>query len=479
MNMSKPKHQSVSLSTASLPVLFLLVLIIYGLVLRPYAFDQSKFPLEIVFISAACFAAAHLAYLGFSWDEIIESAMGKLTKALPTIFILFAIGIIIGSWMIAGTIPMFVYYGIKVISPSFIYVLAFLIPILFSTFTGTSWGSVGTVGVVIIGVALAVNAHMPIVAGAVIGGAYFGDKISPLSDTTNMAALATDVDLYEHIQSMMYTTFPSALIAAVLYTIMGFMYPPAITDGDFSAVQTTLNDIQSLFNFNILLILPVVIVLIGSYKKAPTLPVLLTSSIAAVLLALLFQNYTLSDIIQSVYKGFDTNMAVWQAEIPENISKLFNRGGLYALSEPAIIALFVFLYIGMLDRINAIPTIVKKVFAFAKSRVAVILSSLVSSALTNAMTSNQYATSFIVGEAFKSKYDQLKIKRKVLSRSIEDYGTMLESLIPWSPTALFLVTLLGVPFAEYWYWQFLSLINLVIAPLLAILGIGCFYHSEE
>jgi len=478
--MPKYKDHPADLATASLPVLFLLAVILYGLVLRPYIFEQSKFPLEIVFILAACFAAAHLAYLGFSWNEIIESAMGKLTKALPTIFILFAIGIVIGSWMVAGTIPMFVYYGIKVISPSFIYVLAFLIPILFSTFTGTSWGSVGTVGVVIIGVALVVNAHMPIVAGAVIGGAYFGDKISPLSDTTNMAALATDVDLYEHIQSMMYTTLPSALIAAVLYTIMGFMYPPAMGTGDFSAVNTTLNDIHALFNFNILLILPVVVVLIGSYKKAPTLPVLLTSSIVAAVLALLFQNYTLSDVVQSVYKGFDTNkMAVWQTEIPENISKLFNRGGLYALSEPAIIALFVFLYIGMLDRINAIPIIVKKVFAFAKSRTTIILSSLLSSALTNAMTSNQYATSFIVGEAFKSKYDQLKIKRKVLSRSIEDYGTMLESLIPWSPTALFLVTLLGVPFAEYWYWQFLSLINLGIAPLLAILGIGCFYNSKK
>jgi len=164
--------------------------------------------------------------------------------------------------------------------------------------------------------------------------------------------------------------------------------------------------------------------------------------------------------------------------VPENISALFNRGGLYALSEPIIIALLVFLFIGMLDTIDAIPTIVEKVFAFAKSRSSVIVSSLIATGITNGMTGNQYATSFIVGEAFKSKYDDLKIPRKVLSRSLEDYGTMIESLIPWHPTALFMVSVMGVAVGDYWYWQLLSLINLVIAPLMAMLGIGCFLQDE-
>ncbi len=477
--MSNQKHQPVSLFTALLPVLFLLCLIIYGLILRPHVFEQEKFPLEMVFIAASFFAASHLAYLGYSWKEIMDSAMGKLTKALPTIFILFAIGLVIGSWIVSGTIPMFVYYGIKIVNPQYIYVLAFLIPIMFSTFTGTSWGSVGTVGIVIIGVALTIEAHMPIVAGAIIGGAYFGDKISPLSDTTNMAALATDVDLYEHINSMMYTTLPSAIIAAIIYTVLGFVYPPQMMEGDFSSVQQTLNDISSLFNFNILLILPIIVVLIGSYKRTPTIPVLLIATLTAAILALIFQKYTLGDVVQSLSKGFDTKMVFWQEKVPESMTKLFNRGGLYSLSEPIIIALFVFVYIGMLDRIRAVPIIVERVFAFAKTRVSVILSSLFSSAFTNATTGNQYATSFIIGEAFKAKYDKLKINRKVLSRSIEDYGTMLESIIPWSPAAVYLVVLLGVPFGEYWYWQLLTLINLIIAPLIAILGIGCFYKKTS
>ncbi len=478
-NPSTPIVKKASVFNSSLSILFLLGMILYGLVIRPYIFEQSIIPLEIVFISSAFFAASHLWYLGYTWDTILANAIKKLSKGLPTILILFAIGIVIGSWIIAGTIPMFVYYGIKLINPSYIYVLAFIIPIFFSLFTGTSWGSVGTIGVVILGVGTVINADLAIITGAVIGGAYFGDKMSPLSDTTNIAALATDVDLYDHINSMLYTTLPSAIIAAIIYTIAGFVYPAQTLEGDFATMEATLTGITDIFNFNILLLLPVLIVLIGSYKRLPTIPVLLSSSLVACILALIFQQFTFADVVQTVYKGFNTNMITQQLLIPENISALFNRGGLYALNDAIIVALFVFLFIGMLDTINAIPTIVEKVFVFAKSRSSVILSSLVATGITNGMTGNQYATSFIVGEAFKSKYDGLKIPRKVLSRSLEDYGTMIESLIPWHPTALFMVSVMGVAVGDYWYWQLLSLINLIIAPLLALTGIGCFLQDDK
>lgn len=462
-----------------LPILFLLWVILYGLVLRPYVLNQSPIPLEIIFISSSFFAVCHLVYLGFTWERILENAIKKLTKGLPTILILFGIGIVIGSWIVSGTIPMFVYYGIKLVNPDYIYVLAFIVPIFFSMFTGTSYGSVGTIGVVILGVATAINANLAIVAGAVIGGAFFGDKMSPLSDTTNIAALATGVDLYDHIKSMMYTTLPSALIAAIMYTILGFIYPVESSTGDFSGLETTLTGVSSIFNFNVILLLPVLIVLIGSFKKLPTIPVLLTSSLVACILGLIFQEYSFENIIQSVYKGFDTSMAVWQNGISQNISELFNRGGMYALNDAIIIALFVFLFIGILDTNSAIPKIVDRVFSHAKTKTTVILSSLFAAGVTNGMTGNQYATSFIVGEAFKLKYDKLGINRKVLSRSLEDYGTMIESLIPWHPTALFMVSVMGVAVADYWYFQLLSLINLIIAPLLAILGIGCFYKKDN
>ena len=165
--------------------------------------------------------------------------------------------------------------------------------------------------------------------------------------------------------------------------------------------------------------------------------------------------------------------------VPEQAALLLNRGGLYALIEPIIIAFIVFIFIGALDHIRAMPIIVDRLLRSVKSRSGTILASLVSTGLTNSMTSNQYATSFIVGDAFKERYDRMGIPRKVLSRSIEDYGTMLESIVPWTTTSIFIVATLGVPHSDYWHWQLLSLINLVIAPLFALTGIGCYYNEKN
>ena len=167
------------------------------------------------------------------------------------------------------------------------------------------------------------------------------------------------------------------------------------------------------------------------------------------------------------------------SEIPENVQTLFNRGGLYELNEPIIISIVVFVFIGAIDCIQAMPIIVNKVFSFAHKKSTIVLCSLFSTAITNAMTSNQFATSFVVGDAFKSKYDEFGIPRKVLSRSIEDYGTMIESLIPWTTTTIFMSATLQVPFADYWHWQLLSLFNLIVAPILALTGIGCFYRDSS
>ncbi|MDP6629292.1 MAG: Na+/H+ antiporter NhaC family protein [Candidatus Marinimicrobia bacterium] len=462
-----------------LPVLFLGGLILYGMVLRPQLFEQPIFPLEVIFMLAAVFAIGELMILGFAWGDIQDAIIKKLARGFPAILILFSIGVIIGTWMVSGTIPMLIYYGIRLINPAYIYLLAFLIPIIFSTLTGTSWGSIGTIGVVIIGIAAVIGANLGITAGAIVGGAFFGDKLSPLSDTTNLAAMATDVNLYDHIRSMMVTTLPSAIIAGTIYFILGFVYPPTGSEIDTQQVAPTLNAIASMFNFNGWLLIPPIIVLIGSIRKMATLPTLLTSSMSAALLALIFQPYSSTDIMAAIHKGFDTNMAFWVNNAPTSIHTLFTRGGLYELNEAIIFSIMVFVFIGTIDLIDAMPTIVDRVFGFIKSRSSLIVSSLFATAFTNGITSNQSATSFIIGDAFGKRYDQSGVNRKVLSRSIEDYGTMFESLVPWHATAIFLTTTLGVAYGDYWHWQLLSLINLVMAPALAIMGKGCFYEEDE
>ncbi|MEM8930749.1 MAG: Na+/H+ antiporter NhaC [Acidobacteriota bacterium] len=471
--------RTVTFGQALLPIVVLMSLVLYGLILRPQVFDRPAFPLEVIFVFAATFAIAELRWLGHRFVDVQASIVAKLQRALPAFFIFFSIGLLIASWTISGTIPMLIFYGLKLVDPRWLYLLAFLVPVVFSMLTGTSWGSIGTVGIVLLGMASAMGGHLGITAGAVVGGAYFGDKLSPLSDTTNIAALAADVDLFDHIRSMLYTTVPSAFVAALAYAVLGGFHPPSVAAADLDAMRPFLDGLTAVFTFHPLLLVPPVLVLIGSIRRQPTVPTLIVSTLVACGLTLAFQRFTISDVLQTLHRGFDLDMAPWATGLPEQVVVLLERGGLYALIDAIVIAFMVFAFIGAMDHVGAIETVVHRVFRFARSRRATIFATLGASAATNALTANQYATSFIVADAFKAKFDRLRIPRKVLSRSLEDTGTMLESVVPWSPTAVFVAATLGVSFAAYAPWQILSMVNFIVAPTLAILGIGCFYHEVD
>lgn len=474
------QEREVTFFQALLPILVLAGLVTFGMIVRPLVYGEDHaFPPEVIFILAAAFAVAQLNVMGFSWKEIETSIVEKLRRAMPAFFILLSIGLIIGSWMVCGTIPMLVYYGLKWIDPAYLYLFAFIVPGIFSILTGTSWGSVGAVGIVIMGISNALGADPGITAGAIIGGACFGDKMSPLSDTTNMAALAAEVDLMDHIQSMCYTTIPSAIVAAAVFLMMGFVSPPSSEVTDIHANQQFLQMLSGMFHFNVLLLIPPLLILYGSIWRKPTVPFLILSTLTACVLALAFQDYSLTQVLTCLKSGFSTDMASQYSEVPKPVQQLLNRGGLYALIEAVIIAFTVFTFIGAMDCINAIPRVVNQIFSWTRSRSTTILSALMATAVTNSLTSNQYATSFIVGDAFKEKFDSLGIPRKVLSRSLEDTGTMLESLVPWTPTALYMMKTLDVSYHQYWHWQLLSLVNFVVAPTLAITGIGCFYRERR
>ncbi len=468
-----------------LTICILVAMIGYGLIVRPIIWQQTALPLEIIFLLSAIIAISYLLALGYQWQEILTAITTKLSQALPTLLILFAIGLLIGSWMISGTIPYLVYYGLKIISAEHIYLVAFITPIFFSLCTGTSWGSIATIGLVLISVAKVINADLAITTGAIVGGAYFGDKLSPLSDTTNIAAIAVNIDVYQHIESMLVTTFPSALLAAIGFALLDYCYPATVGVSqdaltNVSLLEQTLNGISVLFTLDILLLLPPLIVLLGALKKVPPLPTLVLSSMLACVLALILQNVSISDVFQTLYLGFDISMLTSaQSLLPESLTGLFNRGGLYALNTPIIIVILVFIYLGALDCLNAISTVINCLLDKISTPGALISSTLVASGLINALTSSQYANSFVVGESFKKKYDNCNLPRKVLSRSLEDTGTMIESLIPWSTTSVFIFASLGVAVRDYWHWQLLSLINIGLAFLFAWFGIGYFQQKNK
>ncbi|MED6340973.1 MAG: Na+/H+ antiporter NhaC family protein, partial [Pseudomonadota bacterium] len=229
------------------------------------------------------------------------------------------------------------------------------------------------------------------------------------------------------------------------------------------------------FRFNLALLITVLIVLFGTAKKWPTIPVLLLSICSAVVLAIFLQGFPVNTVLQALVSGvelYDSGAAV-----PDAVIALVERGGIYSMKEAIFVALLVFLFVGAIDLLNTMPRLVETLFGFVRGQKATVVSALFASATTNALTSNQSATAFIVGDAFAQRFDNLRVPRRVLSRSIEDTGTMIESIIPWHATALFMSATLGVSVAEYWYWQVLTLANLLVAPVLALTGIGCNYGA--
>jgi len=468
------------------PILFFFLLLIYGLFVHPQFFGvegrttyQNMLPIEVLILLAMCFSAVHLFRLGYDWKTVEQHITKKVGESVPVLLILFSIGVLIGSWIVSGTIPMLIYYGISVINADWIYVFAFLICIFFSLLTGTSWGSAGTIGVVMMGISEVYDANLAITAAAVIGGSFFGDKMSPLSDTTNIASLATGVDVMEHIRSMVYTTGPSAVLAALIYFAMSpaFSSESSGTTVDLSAVELTLSELQQIFNFNILLLLPLVIVLWGSLTRKPIFLTLLGSAWVAMILAFIFQPFSFNDIFSSFNKGFSVQMA-GDLDLKSNVIQILNRGGLYSLIEGIVISLLIFAFIGTLEVTNAIDVSIRFLMDRLKKRTHTVAAALTTTWFTSITTCNQYATSFIIGSAFNKKFDKMGIPRKVLSRSIEDAGTMMENLLPWTPSGVFMAGALGVNALEYAPYQFLALINIAVAYFFAYTGIACFYRKS-
>ena len=473
----------ITFSKAFPPIAFFILLMVYGLFLHPFFVKGEMLSLEILLLISICFSSFYMMYLGYSWETIQEHIVKKTSQSLPIVLVLFAIGVLIGSWMVSGTIPMLIYYGISIISPSFIYIYSFLICIAFSLLTGTSWGSAGTIGVVMVSITQVFDANLAITAGAVVGGSFFGDKLSPLSDTTNLVSLATDTPLYNHIYSMIFTTVPSAILAALLYIYLSPSMQGSVKLGsteNLEIIQNTLNDLDNMFNFNILLLLPMVVVIYGTLTKKSIFLTLLSSAWVAVILAYFFQDFgTINNIFTSLKSGFNTQMSVTKLSQNSPILDVLNRGGLYNLIEGIIVSVLVFIYIGTLNVIDAIEVSVKSLMKKIKKRHQLVVAALTSTLITNAITSSLYASCFIIGNAFKKKFDDMGVDRKVLSRSIEDAGTMLESLMPWTPTGVFMAVTLGVGTLEYAPYQFLSLINIFIAYFFAFTGIACFYNNKK
>ena len=405
----------------------------------------------------------------------MDSIVSKLSKTMPAIFILIIVGLLIGSWMIGGTIPMMVYYGLKIINPSFLVITSFLVTAFVSICTGTSWGSAGTVGVAIMGVAAGMGAPLPIVAGAVVSGAYFGDKMSPLSDTTNLAPIAAGSKLYEHIGHMFWTTLPGFAIAAVVYTIVGLNLDVG-SAGTPERVTQVMGSIENIFSFNILLLVPVIIVLAGSLLKKPTIPVMLLSSAVAIFNAVAFQGFSLQQGFTAAIDGFGLSMinipGFDPSKLIPDVARLLERGGMKSMLSTVLIAFCAYGFAGTLAVTGSLDIVLDKLTKSVKSTFGLVSATIVSCLTAVFVTSNGQLSILIPGEMFSKSYIKRGLHPKNLSRTLEDSATVTEPIVPWTAAGVYMATTLGVPTLQYLPWAILCYTGVIFALIWAATGIG-------
>lgn len=449
-----------------LPLITMLVLLFAG----GYFAEIGTELLVLVMLSAATVASISAIRVGRNFDDIQQSTGEKLGAVLPMLLILLTIGMLIGTWMISGTIPLMVYYGIQLVSPQYLVLTAFLATAMMSLFTGTSWGSAGTIGVALMSMAAAMGAPLAPTAGAVISGAYFGDKMSPLSDTTNISAIGAGADLYDHVRHMLYTAVPSFIVAVIVYSIFGSYSPAA--DGALSGnAALLLREIESTFQLNWLALLPPVIVVIGIVKKYPAVLVMAASCVIAMALGIALQGFTFGDAINAAVNGFDGKMLVSvggdPSAISENFGKLLNRGGLFSMVNNLLLIIAAFLLAGAMDVSGALDNIIHSLLSYAKSTFGLIAATMASGGVMIAITSHGGVTALIVGGLFQKAYAERGFAPENLSRSLEDSVTITEPLMPWTVSAIFMAGTVGVSTLEYLPWATFCYTGTLFSLLLA------------
>ena len=433
------------------------------------------FSTEPLLIIVACVAAFVAWRVGCTWDDMLDEISQKIAKGMPAILILITVGAMVGTWMASGTIPMMIYYGVQIVSPKWLLVTAFLITCLVSVATGTSWGSVATMGVALMGIASALGVNPAATAGAVIAGSYFGDKISPLSDTTNLAPLAAGSNLYEHIGHMFWTTVPATIVSLVVYAIVGLNANTA-AGATSEAVTNMMAQLDQMYDWNILILLPVILVLAGSLLKLPTIPVMILSTVVAGVEGIFMQGISLKNVLTATVNGFNVTMierpGFDAANAAFEVTKLLNRGGMNGIMSTTLLVFCAFCFAGIMSRAGCLEVVLKAILSVAKTTGSLILATVISCITMALTTGNSYLSILIPGEMFRDAYKERGLHPKNLSRTLEDAGTVFVPLVPWSAAGAYMAATLGVETLDYLPWAILCYIGFIFAIIYGYTGIG-------
>lgn len=421
----------------------------------------GKIPTGMSILLCATLASIYgMGVLKFKWEDILNGILKVFGIGMPAVLILLMVGLITASWLASGTTPILIYWGLKILKPSIFLVAAFLMTGIASVATGSAWAIIGTFGVALMGIANGLGVPVGVAAGAIIAGSYLGDKWSPLSDSANLAAGVAGQDVFHLFKSMISTTGIGAIAAIIIYAIMGFGFG---NNGavDTSEIQTIISGLASAYNFNILLILPPILVIILAVKKKPILPVLVGGIATGAVLANIFQNIPINKMLSILYSGYSSSTGL------EGIDKLLSGGGLKSMMGLILIIFCAFIFAGSVEVIGVLDAILDKLTKVTKSQGSLVLTSLATSVLTVYLSSSVYVSLILNGRMYVPAYERAKLHKVNLSRTIVEAASYSGAYVPWSGGALLVLGTLGVKWNEFAPFLFNHWISMILVVIFA------------
>lgn len=472
--MNEPR--APSLLDALLPIIVLVILLAGSVYL--FGSDAIGGATQIVLIVAAAVAAIIAVRNGHPWREVERAMIAGIGTAMGAIMILLAVGSLIGTWLLAGTVPAMIYYGLQLLHPQIFFAATCLICAVASLSIGSSWTVAGTLGVGLVGVALGFGLSPEITAGAVVSGVYFGDKMSPLSDTTNLAPAVAGTDIFTHIRHMTWTTGPSFLIALLLFTVIGLRTSVEINS---SALQETTETLSLVFRITPFALLPLLVVFTMAMRKFPPLPTILVGALLGGVTAVVLQpDAVIALAANPELSGFlATAKGVWMALASGYVSttgvvavdELLTRGGMSSMLTTIWLIICALSFGAVLEHAGMLERLIRGALRMAHSTGGLIFTTAATCIGTNIVAADQYISIVLPGRMFKAEFARRGLDPKNLSRVIEDCGTLTSPLVPWNTCGAYMSATLGVATFAYLPFAFFNLINPVVSVLYGAIGI--------
>jgi len=439
--------------------------------------NSSSGPNQIALLFATFTAALIGLKNGYTWKKLEQAMIEGITLSLGAIIILLMVGALIGTWLLSGTVPTLIYYGLQIINPSWFYAASCLICGIVAMSIGSSWTTAATIGVALLGVATGLGLEQVVTAGAVISGAYFGDKLSPLSETTNLAPAVAGADLFEHIHHMLWTTVPSFIIALIIFIFMGFNAGGSTEAG---RIDEIVNLLEQNFNIGFEMLVPLVVLLFLAIRKMPAFPAISIGAVLGAIWAMLFQSDLInSQIDASQGQAIGYFKLVWTTFFDgfsidtgdEKMDSLLSGGGMAGMLTTTWLIMTALMFGAIMEKTGLLDMFVKSILKIAKSTGSLITATIATCIGTNAVAADQYIAIVVPGRMFKDEYEKRGLKPVNLSRTLEDGGTITSPLIPWNTCGAYMQSVLLINPFDYAMYAFFNLINPFLAVVYAYFGI--------